>query len=34
VLLNDRQPEQLAKAIEDLKVANKMPTPGVRRQMI
>lgn len=28
VLLNDRQPEQLAKAIEDLKAVNKTPTPG------
>ena len=28
VLLNDRQPEQLTKAIEDLKSVNKMPTPG------
>ena len=28
VLLNDRQPEQLAKAIEDLNAVNKAPTPG------
>jgi Abi-like protein len=28
VLLNDRQPKQLAKAIEDLKGVNKTPTPG------
>jgi hypothetical protein len=28
VLLNERQPEQLAKAIEDLESVNKMPTPG------
>ncbi len=28
VLLNARQPEQLAKAIEDLKSVNKTPTPG------
>jgi hypothetical protein len=28
VLLNDRQPEQLIKAVEDLKAVNKMPTPG------
>jgi hypothetical protein len=28
VLLNDRQPDQLTKAVEDLKAVNKMPTPG------
>ena len=28
VLLNDRQPEQLAKAIDDLKAVNNTPTPG------
>jgi hypothetical protein len=28
VLLNDRQPEQLAKALEDLKAVNNTPTPG------
>jgi hypothetical protein len=28
VLLNDRQPEQLTKAIDDLKAVNKTPTPG------
>jgi Abi-like protein len=28
VLLNDRQPDQLIKAVEDLKAVNKMPTPG------
>jgi hypothetical protein len=28
VLLNERQPEQLAKAIEDLKAVNKTPTLG------
>ncbi len=28
VLLNDRQPEQLTKAVEDLNAVNKMPTPG------
>jgi hypothetical protein len=28
VLLNDRQPQQLAKAIEDLKAVNNTPTPG------
>jgi hypothetical protein len=28
VLQNDRQPEQLAKAIIDLKAVNKTPTPG------
>ena len=28
VLLNERQPEQLAKAIEDLRATNKTPTPG------
>jgi hypothetical protein len=28
VLLNDRQVEQLAKAIEDLKAVNQTPTPG------
>jgi hypothetical protein len=28
VLLNDRQPDQLTKTVEDLKAVNKMPTPG------
>jgi hypothetical protein len=28
VFLNDRQPEQLTKAIADLNAVNKMPTPG------
>jgi hypothetical protein len=28
VLLNDRQPDQLTQAVEDLKAVNEIPTPA------